>query len=336
MPYTLGEIAKHIGAELHGDASKEIHGIGTLQDAEIGEISFLANRRYVVFLKNTRASAVILKKDDQADCPVDTLVIDDPYLGFAHASRLLYPEKKFNPGVAPTAIIDKTAKIHSGAYVGPYVTIGADTIIPDNVYIGSSCTIGNNVSIGTGTRIYANVVLYDDVQLGDNVILHSGVVIGADGFGIANDRGKWIKIPQVGSVIIGNEVEIGANTTVDRGALENTVIENGVKIDNQVQIGHNVHIGACTAIAGCVAIAGSTRIGQRCMIGGACGISGHIEICDEVILMAMTGVANSIKEPGIYGSGIPAMDVKSWRKNIVAFKQLYALNNRVRKIENNK
>ena len=336
MPYTLGEIAKHIGAELHGDVKKEIYGIGTLEDAKNGEISFLSNRRYVNFLKSTRATAVILNKDDQPYCPVDSLVIDDPYLGFAHASRLLYPEKKIIPGIDPSAIIDKTAQIHSGVYIGPYTTIGAGTVVSDNVYIGSSCTIGNNISIGKGAKINANAVLYDEVKLGENVILHSGVILGADGFGIANDKGKWIKIPQIGGVIIGNDVEIGANTTIDRGALESTIIENGVKIDNQVQIGHNVRIGEDTAIAGCVAIAGSTRIGRRCMIGGACGISGHIEICDDVILMAMTGVANSIKEPGIYGSGIPAMDVKSWRKNVVAFKQLYALNSRVRKIENNK
>jgi len=190
--------------------------------------------------------------------------------------------------------------------------------------------------IGAGTRLTANVVVCKDVRIGARGLFHPGVVIGADGFGIANDRGQWVKIPQTGSVIIGDDVEIGANTTIDRGAIENTVIEDGVKIDNQVQIGHNVHIGAHTAIAGCVAIAGSVRIGKRCMIGGASGISGHIEITDDVVLMGMTGVANSIKEPGVYASAIPAMDVNTWRRNAVSFKHLYEMNVRLRRIEEKK
>lgn len=333
MPYTLGEIAKHIGAELFGNAEDIIHGIGTLENAKNGEISFLSNRKYTGLLKKTRATAVILNKEDHSLCPVSALVIENPYLGFAYTARFLYQKKTFHPGIDPSAVIDKTAKIHAESCIGPMVTIGAGSEISKNVYIGSACSIGNNVKIGAGTRLYSNVVLYDDVSIGSDSVLHSGVIVGADGFGIANDNGKWIKIPQIGSVIIGNDVELGANTTIDRGALENTIIEDGVKIDNQVQVGHNVHIGAHTAIAGCVAIAGSTRIGKRCMIGGACGISGHIEICDDVILMGMTGVANSIKQPGMYGSGIPAMDVKLWRKNAVAFKQLYKLNSRIRKIE---
>lgn len=335
MSYTLGEIAQLTGANLTGNPECEIHGVGTLEKAGTGEISFLSNRRYLNHLKKTRASAVILKSEDQAQCPVDTLVTGDPYLAFAITSRLLNPEAGFNPGIDPSSSIDNTAIIHPTAYIGPNVTIAAEVKIAESVYIGPGCSIGKEASIGSKTRLYANVVLYDGVKLGERTILHSGVVIGADGFGIANDGGKWVKIPQVGSVIIGNDVEIGANTTVDRGTLDNTIIEDGVKIDNQVQVGHNVHICADTAIAGCVAIAGSTRIGNRCMIGGACGISGHIEICDDVILMGMTGVANSIKEPGMYASGIPAMDVKSWRKNVVLFKQLYALNSRVKKIKDN-
>lgn len=333
--YTLGDIAEQIGAQLFGDASTVIHGIGTLEKAGQGEISFLSNRRYAGLLKNTGATAVILNADDQPICPVDSLVVENPYLAFALASRLLYPDKDIIPGIDPSVSYDQTAQIHPDSYIGPHVTIGAGSVILAGVYIGAGCTIGNNVKIGTDTRISPNVVMYDDVQIGERCILHSGVVIGADGFGIANDKGRWVKIPQVGSVIIGNDVEIGANTTIDRGALENTIVADGVKIDNQVQIGHNVHIGTDTAIAGCVAIAGSTYIGKRCMIGGACGISGHIEICDDVVLMGMTGVANSIKEPGVYGSGIPAMDVKLWRKNIAVFKQLFMLNSRVRKIEKN-
>ena len=296
---------------------------------------FFSNRRYLNQLKKTRASAVILKSEDQPLCPVDTLVTGDPYLAFAVTSRLLNPETGFSPGVNPSSSIDSSASIHPTSYIGPNVTVAAEVKIAANVYIGPGCSIGAGTSIGANSWLFANVVLYDGVDIGERVKLHSGVVIGADGFGIANDRGKWVKIPQIGSVTIGNDVEIGANTTVDRGTLDNTIIEDGVKIDNQVQVGHNVHICEDTAIAGCVAIAGSTRIGKRCMIGGACGISGHIEICDDVILMGMTGVANSIKEPGMYASGIPAMEVKSWRKNVVLFKQLYVLNDRLKKIKNN-
>ena len=335
MTLTLGEIARHIDAELYGDPECKIHGINTLQKASQGEISFFSNRRYAVYLKSTSASAVILGREDMDLCPTSTLVVENPYLGYACTARLLYPIPEHKPGIDASAQIHPSAKINPTAFIGPNVTIGANSDISGNVYIGAGCVIGENVTIGPKCRLYANVVIYDGVKTGEYVILHSGVVIGADGFGIANDKGQWVKIPQVGSVIIGNNVEIGANTTVDRGALEDTVIEDGVKIDNQVQVGHNVHIGEHTAIAGCVAIAGSTRIGKRCIIGGACGISGHIEIADDVTLMGMTGVANSIKEAGMYASAIPAMDVKLWRKNAVSFKQLHTFVTRIRKIEDN-
>lgn len=333
MTFTLGEIARHIGAELHGDPECGVHGIGTLEKAAKDEISFFSNRRYANFLKTTAAAAVILSHEDRDLCPVATLVMANPYLGYAHTANLLYPPPAVQPGISPQAVVADSAIIHPGAWVGPHVTIGAAAHISENVFIGSACTIGANAVIGAHTRINANVVISDGVRIGERCLLHPGVVIGADGFGIANDQGRWVKIPQIGGVDIGDDVEIGANTTIDRGALENTVIEDGVKIDNQVQIGHNVLIGAHTAIAGCVAIAGSTRIGKRCIIGGACGISGHIEITDDVTLLGMTGVANSIREAGVYGSAIPAMEVKLWRKNAVSFKQLHALSARLRKIE---
>ena len=336
MVHTLGEIAKTIGAGLEGDPGCEITGIGTLEKATAGEISFFANRRYTAFLKTTRASAVILKQEDRQLSPVATLLHDNPYLGYAHAARLLYPEAEVSSGVHPLADVDPSATIHPAAFIGPHVAVGGNTTIAEKAYIGSGCVIGPDVMIGAGTRLIANVVICAGVRIGARGLFHPGVVIGADGFGIANAEGKWIKIPQIGSVEIGNDVEIGANTTIDRGAIENTVIEDGVKIDNQVQIGHNVRIGEHTAIAGCVAIAGSVRIGKRCMIGGASGISGHIEIADDVVLMGMTGVPNSIKEPGVYASAIPAMDVASWRKNAVSFKHLYEMNVRLRKFENKK
>lgn len=333
MAYTLGEIADHIGATLHGDPEHRIYGVATLEKATDRELSFFSNRRYMQALKNTGAAAVILNPEDLSACTVNALTLEDPYLGFAYASRLLHPDPGVVPGVHPGATIDESAKIHPTARIDAHVDIGPNASIGKNVYIAAGCSIGRQAVIGKDTRLMANVTVYDGVSIGDCCLIHSGVVIGADGFGIANDRGKWVKIPQIGSVVIGDNVELGANTTVDRGALDNTIIGNGVKIDNQVQIGHNVRIGDNTAIAGCVAIAGSTVIGQRCMIGGACGISGHIEICDDVILMGMTGVANSIREPGVYASGIPAMDVRLWRRNIVTFKQLYAMNLRIRKIE---
>jgi len=333
MTYTLWEIARHINAELHGDPKCEIKNIGTLEHATSGEISFLSNNRYTHFLESTKASAVILKAEHLDSCPVHALVMDDPYLGYANVARLLYPDVIAEPGVHIKADIHSTAEIHSTAHIGPYVSIGSNTKIAANVYIGPGCVIGDGITVGTNSRLIANVVLCDGVEIGERGILHPGVVIGADGFGIANDNGKWLKIPQVGSVIIGNDVEIGANTSIDRGALGNTIIDDGVKIDNQVQIGHNVHIGEHTAIAGCVGIAGSTKIGKRCMIGGAAGISGHLEIVDDVIIMAMTGVANSIRKPGIYASGVPAMEAKIWRKNIATYRHLYTLSSRVNKLE---
>ena len=335
MTLTLGEIARHIEAELYGNSECEINAINTLQKASAGEISFFSNRRYLAWLKSTAASAVILGKDDKELCPTAALVVADPYLAYAFAARLLCPDPAHISGISPSAHIDPQAKVHTTAFIGPHVTIGANTVITENVSIEAGCVIGNNVIIGSNSKLNANVVIYDGVKTGERIILHAGVIIGADGFGIANNKGKWVKIPQIGSVVIGNDVEIGANTTIDRGALENTIIEDGVKIDNQVQVGHNVHIGEHTAIAGCVAIAGSTRIGKHCIIGGACGISGHIDIADDVTLMGMTGVANSIKEPGVYASAIPAMDVKLWRKNAVSFKQLHKFASRIRKIEDN-
>ena len=333
MIHTLGEIAKSIGAELEGDPGCEVRGIATLEQAGAGEISFFSNRRYTAFLKTTRAAAVILKQEDRHLSPVAKLIHDNPYVGYAHSARLLYPEAEIAAGIHSSASIDPGAAIHPAAYIGAHVTVGSNSVIAEKAMIGSGCVIGPDVVIGAGTRLIANVVVCAGTRIGARGLLHPGVVIGADGFGFANDGGRWIKIPQIGNVEIGNDVEIGANTTIDRGAIENTVIEDGVKIDNQVQIGHNVRIGAHTAIAGCVAIAGSVKIGKRCMIGGASGISGHIEIADDVVLMGMTGVPNSIKEPGVYASAIPAMAVATWRKNVVSFKQLYEMHSRLRKLE---
>lgn len=334
MPYTLRQIADEIQAELHGDAGCEITGVATLQNAGGGDLSFLANRRYFQYLNSTRAAAVILDQEDAKVCPVNALVAADPYLAYVKAVRFMFPGQAITAGISDTASISKGAVIAPTAYVGPNSVIADGVNIGDGVYIGPGCVVGEDVTIGKDVKLVAGVTLCNRVQIGQRVLIHPGVVIGADGFGIANDQGKWLKIPQLGSVIIGDDVEIGANTTIDRGAIDNTVIGEGVKIDNQVQIGHNVVIGAHTAIAGCVAIAGSVTIGKYCMIGGLSAISGHITIADKVTITGMSGVSNTIKEPGVYSAGLNIMENRLWRKNVVRFKYLDELFRRLKKLEN--
>ena len=333
MAHTLGKIAEVIGAELHGDPACEIHGVATLSAASAGQLSFLANRRYQRFLKETRASAVVLARSDLEFCPVGAIVAADPYVAYVRAVRFLNPEPEFAPGVHPSAVVDPGAVIGSGCWIGAGAVIGPRCRLGSGVFVGPGCVIGEDAVVGDGARLSANVNLCRGVQLGERVLLHPGVVIGADGFGIALDGGRWLKIPQLGSVLIGDDVEIGANTCIDRGALENTVIEEGVKIDNLVQIGHNSRVGAHTAIAGCAVIAGSVTIGKRCMIGGASVISGHLQIVDDVILTGMSAVPNSIREPGTYSSGMPVTDNKTWRRNIIRMKHLDELARKVRELE---
>ena len=333
MASTLGEIAELIHAKLHGDPECPIQGINTLHDAKKGELSFLSNHRYTRFLKTTKATAVILTADDLKTCPVYSLVTEDPYLGYARAAIHLYPSIRSTPAISQSAVINPETEIDETVSVGPNAVIGSHVIIGACSRIGPGCVIGDDVRIGEDSILHANVTLVAGVTVGSRVIMHAGVVIGSDGFGLARDEGKWVKIPQIGSVRIGDDVEIGANTTIDCGALEDTVIGDGVKIDNQVQIGHNVHVGAHTAIAGCVGIAGSTNIGCRCMIGGAAGIGGHLEIVDDVIITGMATVANSILKPGIYSSGLPVTDNKRWKRNVARFKHIDDIARRLNNIE---
>jgi len=340
MLSTLGEIAGVIKAELIGDSECRITGVATLKNACPGQLSFFTNRRYSGYLKSTRASAVILSYDDVESCPVFALVSKDPYLAYVKAVRYLNPDSSVQPGIHPGAHISASASIHPSASIGANTSIGNNVIVEENVSIGPGCVLEDNVVIGKNSRLIANICICHEVTVGERVLLHPGVVIGSDGFGIANDGGKWLKIPQLGSVEIGDDVEIGANTTIDRGALENTIIEEGVKIDNQVQIGHNAIVGAHTAIAGCAGIAGSVTIGKRCMIGGAAAITGHIEIADDVIITGLSGVSNSIKHAGVYSGSMTTTDSKTWRKNMARFRSLDELAKRVQtmeqKIENNK
>lgn len=333
MSYTLGELAERLGAELHGDAECRIERVATLHNASAGSISFLSNRRYQGFLASTGASAVILEAGFLSDCAVNALVTDNPYLAYARAADLLNPPPAFEPGVHETAWVSSKARVHPQAWIGPQAFVGPGATVGARAYLGPGCVVEAGVAVGDDCRLAANVTLCPGVSLGKRALLHPGVVVGADGFGIANDEGVWVKVPQLGGVRIGDDVEIGANTTIDRGALEDTVIENGVKLDNLIQVGHNVHIGEHTAIAACVAIGGSARIGKRCTVGGAASIAGHLEIADDVHLTATSAVPNSIKLPGVYSSGMPIQENKEWRKNVIRMRHLDDLARRLKKME---
>jgi UDP-3-O-[3-hydroxymyristoyl] glucosamine N-acyltransferase len=316
MEITLAELAQRLNAKFEGDDACIITGIAPLDTAEIGQIAFLANPQYRKLLATTRASAVILSPSDRNFCPVPVLVLDNPYLGYAQAAQLFAKPPSIHKGIHPTASIGAHTHIHPDAHIGPY------------------CVIGDGVHIGAESLLYPYVSVYHEVQIGERVIIQSGAVIGSDGFGFAPDaKGRWIKIPQLGRVIIGNDVEIGANTTIDRGALGDTVIEEGVKLDNQIQIGHNVHIGAHTIVAGCTGIAGSAFIGRHCRIGGAACINGHIRIADGTVITGMSMVTHSISEAGIYSSGTGLQDNRTWQKNMARLRQLDKMARRLTNLE---
>lgn len=333
MTITLGELAKVVGGHVIGDDSRVITGIGTLQSAIEGQITFLTNPKYSRYLADTKASAVILKQANASDCPVDVLVSENPYLSYARISVLFDQGGASAQGIHPTAVISPSAIIGANVSIGAYASVGENTQIGDGVNIGPGCVIEQGAVIGAGSRLVANVVIYHHVKMGLRCLIHAGTVIGSDGFGFANDKGRWVKIHQLGTVVIGNDVEIGANTTIDRGAIEDTVIEDGVIIDNQVQIAHNVHVGAHTAIAGCVGIAGSARIGRHCAFGGGAGVLGHLQIADGVTVTAMSLVTKSITEAGVYSSGTPLEPSASWQKNFARFKQLDEMARRIKALE---
>lgn len=335
MELTVAQLAEHIEAVLRGAGDVRLTGIATLQNAGPGELSFLANPKYRRYLTNTRAAAVILSEADAADCPVPVLVSENPYASYARAAQLMYPRGVVKSGVHPSAAINGSARIEKGAHIDAFCIIEAGAEIGPRVHIGPGCVIGPGVHIGADSRLVARVTVLARAHIGQRTLLHPGVVVGGDGFGLAQGAGHWEKIPQLGSVRIGDDVEIGANTTVDRGALDDTVIESGVKIDNQVQIAHNVTIGEHSAIAGCVGISGSTRIGRYCTLAGGVGLVGHIELADNVHITAMSLVSHSITRPGTYSAGTPLMENMPWRRNAVCFKQLRNLLRRVTRLEKN-
>lgn len=318
----LGEIATFLDATCQGDEDVMIHGVATLQQAQAGDISFLSNPRYKRYLKQATASAVLLKAADAADYHGNALIVNDPYLAYAKVASLFAPELQHNVGVHPSAIVAEDCELGENVSIGPYSVIETGVCIGDNVLIGSHCVIGQNSRIASDSHLWPNVSIYHGVQIGRRTIIHSGAVIGSDGFGLAREEDGWLKIPQLGAVVIGDDVEIGANTTIDRGAIEDTVIADGVKLDNQIQIAHNVKIGERTAMAGCVGVSGSTSIGADCAIGGGTGISGHINITDGVTITGMSAVPHSIDEPGYYSSGLPIQESRVWFKNITRFKRL--------------
>jgi UDP-3-O-[3-hydroxymyristoyl] glucosamine N-acyltransferase len=333
ISYSLREIAERFGGELTGDPGIEVTRVATLEAATPDAIAFLANERYLPQLKTTRAAAVIVGVSARSATRLPRIVCANPYAFFARVSTLFNPPPPARPGTHPSAVIDPTATVAGDVEIGPCAVIGRNARIGAGCVIGSGCHIGEGAMVGSGSRLHPNVTVYHDCAVGSRVILHSGVVIGADGFGIAMEEGRWIKVPQIGRVVIGDDVEIGANTTVDRGALGDTVIEDGVKLDNQIQVGHNVRIGAHTAIAACVGIAGSTRIGSYCKIGGASGIAGHLTIADRVEISAFTLIAKSIDQAGTYTGVYPFEPHSQWRKNAVHVRHLADLANRIRTLE---
>ncbi len=333
MGYSLRDIAEELGAQVHGDENCRIERVATLADAEPGGISFLANRRYRSQLLSTRASAVILEAEFLSSCPVAALVVSNPYLGYARVAALLAPEQPVSVGIHPTAYVSDKATVDASACIGPQAVVEDQASVGARSHVGPGCVIDRGATVGEDCILKANVTICHDVRIGDRAILHPGVVIGADGFGFANDAGVWVKVPQLGAVVIAGDVEIGANTTIDRGALANTIIEEGVKLDNLIQIGHNVRIGAHTAIAAGVAIGGSATIGKRCTIGGAASVAGHLEIADDVHLTATSAVSKSISEPGLYSSGMPIQDNRTWRRNVVRMRQLDEMAKRLRELE---
>ena len=328
---SLGELAVRFGCTLKGDPDLRVSRVATLENADGASVTFLANPRYRRYLGRTKAGVVVLDPALADACPVSALLAKNPYATYARIATLLHPAPLVMPGRHATAVIEESAQIDATAAVGPHVVIGTRAKIGARSVIGPGCVVLDDASIGDDTRLTANVTICQGVVLGDRCVLHPGVVIGADGFGLAPDQGEWLKVPQMGAVRIGNDVEIGASTTIDRGAIEDTVIGDGVKLDNQIQIGHNARIGEHTVIAGSAGISGSAVIGRRCMIGGQVGIAGHLTICDDVVITGQSLVSSSIRKPGYYSSALPVDESTRFRKNAARFRGLDEFVREVRK-----
>ncbi|MFP1840801.1 UDP-3-O-(3-hydroxymyristoyl)glucosamine N-acyltransferase [Lonsdalea quercina] len=329
----LDALAQQLDAQLHGDGDIVITAVASMHSAQSGQITFLSDSRYRDRLATTQASAVVVTEADLPFCHTAALVVKNPYLTYARMAQVMDTTPAPAEDISPAATIASDACVGKGVSIGPNAVIESGVELGDGAVIGANCFIGKNARIGAGSRLWANVTIYHNVVLGEQCLIQSGAVIGSDGFGYANDRGNWVKIPQLGTVIIGDRVEIGANTTIDRGALDDTIIGNGVIIDNQCQIAHNVVIGDNTAVAGGVIMAGSLKIGRYCMIGGASVINGHMEICDKVTVTGMGMVMRPITEPGVYSSGIPLQPNKAWRKTAALVMNIDDMSKRLKALE---
>lgn len=343
---TLGELASFLGARLVGDPDATVVGLAAIQSATPGTLSFIANPKYQSWLGDTQATAVILSESLLARCPCNALVIDNPYLAYAKVSHLFATEALNPPGIHPSAVIAADAQVAASAHIGPLVVIESGAQIGVGAVIGAQCYIGANTQIGAQTRLWPNVTIYHGVKIGQRTIIHAGTVIGSDGFGYAvaatakgvpdvagQCQQKWQKIAQIGGVVIGDDVEIGACTTIDRGAIGNTIIESGVIMDNQVHIAHNASVGENTAIAGKSGVSGSSRLGRNCTMAGMSGLVGHIEVCDNVHISAMTAISRSITRPGVYTSGTGMEEHAGWLKNAARFRHLDAMARKLAELE---
>ncbi len=333
MATSLGELAVRFGIELVGDPAAEVTRVATLANADSQSLSFFANKAYREQLRQTHAAAVLVHPDDAKDCPVNALLADDPYLAYARIASSLFAHADLVAGVHESAVVASSATVPQSVEVCAGALIGDDCVIGERVQIGAGAVVGPRCVIGDDSRIHANATLVQDVRMGTRCIVHPGAVVGSDGFGNAMSDSGWVKVPQLGGVRIGNDVEIGANTTIDRGAIDDTVIGNGVRLDNLIQIAHNVEIGDHTAMAAFTGISGSAIIGKRCMFAGRAGVVGHINICDDVVVGGATMISKDIREPGFYTASFPAEKAKDWKRMVARFRRLDELVRRVKKLE---
>ncbi len=333
MATSLGELAARFGCDLVGDPGAVVDHVAMLSSAGPGALSFLANPALKSQLSATKASAVVLSPADAPECPVACLICKDPYPAFARMAAIIHPPPAIDPGIHKTAVVHESARIDDAAEVDAHAVIGENCVLRAGVHIGPGSYVGPNCTIGDDTRLHANVTLARQVTIGKRCVVHPGAVIGADGFGNARSAEGWIKVPQVGGVRIGDDVEVGANTTIDCGAMGDTVIENGVRLDNLCMIGHNSRVGAHTAMAAMSGLAGSSVVGQRCMFGGQSGSVGHVTICDDVLISGRGMVTKDITEPGVYASHFPAEEAGDWNRKVARLRRIESLYDRVRKLE---
>lgn len=336
MAISLGELATRFACDLKGDPDVVVDEVAALSSAGPGSLSFLANSALKEQLSSTKAAAVILRADDADDCPVACLIDDNPYAAFARVAALIHPMPAIEPGVHASAVVDSSANIAASAQVDALSYVGARTEIGEDVYVGPGCIIGPDCVIGDGSRLVGKVSIPKNVRAGKRLVVHPGVVIGSDGFGNAMTPEGWVKVPQIGGVLIGDDVEIGANSTIDCGAIGDTIIEDGVRIDNQCMIAHNVRIGAHTAMASMTGVAGSTTVGKRCMFAGKVGTVGHINICDDVVVSGRGTVSKDITEPGVYAGTFTVEKASTWNRMAARLKRIDKLYDRVRKLEKGK